>query len=183
MTSEYRQLQYELQCQEALLLLMQKLKSNQRISSQTNNNQQRTTVTTPVNAMKSNSSTPIKQPSVCTSLDRGMRTTEIFFCRIRRIDRLHLSHLIPINIQLIEQIMPIHSSKQLKFLCHYLKRLASQTIVHYQQQPFAYQRQHRRRRRRRQRVHLWHLQQVVLRKVFIYIHFIFNTWLELSDES
>ena len=69
MTSEYRQLQYELQCQEALLLLMQKLKSNQRISSQTTNNQQRTTATTtttPVNATKSNSSTPIKQPSVCT---------------------------------------------------------------------------------------------------------------------
>ncbi|CAF1212937.1 unnamed protein product, partial [Adineta ricciae] len=64
MTSEYRQLQYELQCQEALLLLMQKLKSNQRISSQTNNNQQRTT---PVNATKSNSSTPIKQPSNSTN--------------------------------------------------------------------------------------------------------------------
>jgi hypothetical protein len=58
MTSEYRQLQYELQCQEALLVLMQKLKTNQRILSQT----QRTT--TPVNATKLNSITPTKPPSV-----------------------------------------------------------------------------------------------------------------------
>ncbi|CAF1127879.1 unnamed protein product [Adineta steineri] len=65
MTSEYRQLQYELQCQEALLVLMQKLKTNQRIVSQTNNIKQRTT--TPVNTTKSNSITPIKQPSNLTN--------------------------------------------------------------------------------------------------------------------
>ncbi len=63
MTSEYRQLQYELQCQEALLVLMQKLKANQRISTQTNNVKQQTTPT-PVNTTKSNSVTTIKQPSV-----------------------------------------------------------------------------------------------------------------------
>jgi hypothetical protein len=60
MTSEYRQLQYELQCQEALLVLMQKLKTNQRIISQTNNIKQRT----PVNATKLNSITPTKQSPV-----------------------------------------------------------------------------------------------------------------------
>ncbi|UJR15091.1 hypothetical protein I4U23_002058 [Adineta vaga] len=65
MTSEYRQLQYELQCQEALLLLMQKLKTNQQISSQTNNIQQPTT--TPVNTTKPNSVTPIKQSSNSTN--------------------------------------------------------------------------------------------------------------------
>ncbi len=64
MTSEYRQLQYELQCQEALLVLMQKLKINQRIISQTNNIKQRTT--TPVNATKLNSITPPRQSSVYT---------------------------------------------------------------------------------------------------------------------
>jgi hypothetical protein len=48
MLAEYRRLQHELQCQEALLVLMQKLKTNQRIISQTNNNdiKQRTTTTT-----------------------------------------------------------------------------------------------------------------------------------------
>ncbi|CAF1245937.1 unnamed protein product [Rotaria sp. Silwood1] len=66
MTSEYRQLQYELQCQEALLVLMQKLKTNQRIISQTNNTNQRTTTTTtttttPVHTTKLNSTTPTKQ--------------------------------------------------------------------------------------------------------------------------
>jgi len=62
MTSEYRQLQYELQCQEALLVLMQKLKTNQRIISQTNSIKQRTT--TPVNTptTKLNSITPTKPP-------------------------------------------------------------------------------------------------------------------------
>ncbi|CAF2050192.1 unnamed protein product [Rotaria magnacalcarata] len=51
--AEYRRLQHELQCQEALLVLMQKLKTNQRLVSQTNNNttnnslKQRTTTATP----------------------------------------------------------------------------------------------------------------------------------------
>jgi hypothetical protein len=63
MTSEYRQLQYELQCQEALLVLMQKLKTNQRIISQTNNIKQRT----PVNATKLNSITPTKQSPIATN--------------------------------------------------------------------------------------------------------------------
>jgi hypothetical protein len=35
---EYRRLQHELQCQEALLVLMQKLKTNQRLVSQTASN-------------------------------------------------------------------------------------------------------------------------------------------------
>jgi hypothetical protein len=55
MTSEYRQLQYELQCQEALLVLMQKLRTNQRMFTQANNIKQRTTTTT---------TTATKQPSV-----------------------------------------------------------------------------------------------------------------------
>ncbi|CAF3241677.1 unnamed protein product [Rotaria sp. Silwood2] len=72
MTSEYRQLQYELQCQEALLVLMQKLKTNQRILSQTNNTNQRTTTTTtaaatPVNTTKLNSTTSTKQSSNLTN--------------------------------------------------------------------------------------------------------------------
>ncbi|CAF0968533.1 unnamed protein product [Rotaria sordida] len=73
MTSEYRQLQYELQCQEALLVLMQKLKTNQRIISQTNNTNQRTTTTTTttttssVNTTKLNSTIPTKQPSNLTN--------------------------------------------------------------------------------------------------------------------
>ena len=47
MLAEHRRLQHELQCQEALLVLMQKLKANQRLISQTNNNgiKQRTTAT------------------------------------------------------------------------------------------------------------------------------------------
>ncbi|CAF3760391.1 unnamed protein product [Rotaria socialis] len=71
MTSEYRQLQYELQCQEALLVLMQKLKTNQRITSQTNQKPPppppptttttTTTTKTPVNTSKLNSTTPTKQ--------------------------------------------------------------------------------------------------------------------------
>ena len=51
--AEYRCLQHELQCQEALLVLMQKLKTNQKLISQTNNNnslKQRTT--TPTTATK-----------------------------------------------------------------------------------------------------------------------------------
>jgi hypothetical protein len=66
MTSEYRQLQYELQCQEALLVLMQKLKTNQRIISQTNNIKQRSTtpIPTPVNTTKLNCITSTKQSSV-----------------------------------------------------------------------------------------------------------------------
>jgi len=60
MSSEYRQLQYELQCQEALLVLMQKLKTNQKLVSQQTNNlkqqqQQQRTATPPVNATKLNS--------------------------------------------------------------------------------------------------------------------------------
>lgn len=64
--SEYRQLQYELQCQEALLVLMQKLKTNQRLISQT---KQRTTTTPaappPVNATKLNAIAPNKPSTVC----------------------------------------------------------------------------------------------------------------------
>ncbi|CAF3931670.1 unnamed protein product, partial [Rotaria magnacalcarata] len=67
MASEYRQLQYELQCQEALLVLMQKLKTNQRITSQTNQKPPPPppppppTTTTPGHTPKLNSTTPTKQ--------------------------------------------------------------------------------------------------------------------------
>jgi len=61
MLAEYRRLQHELQCQEALLVLMQKLKANQRLISQpTNNNnglKQRTT--TPTTATKLNQQLPL----------------------------------------------------------------------------------------------------------------------------
>jgi hypothetical protein len=60
---EYRQLQHELQCQEALLILMQKLKANQRSISQT-----KPTIATPpppVNTTNGKTSiTPTKQPLV-----------------------------------------------------------------------------------------------------------------------
>lgn len=54
--AEYRRLQQELECQEALLVLMQKLKTNQKLISQTNNNnalkQRAATTTTPTTATK-----------------------------------------------------------------------------------------------------------------------------------
>jgi hypothetical protein len=64
--AEYRRLQHELQCQEALLVLMQKLKTNQRLISQTttnnnnnnnninNNSIKQRTTTTPTTATKLN---------------------------------------------------------------------------------------------------------------------------------
>ncbi|CAF3688193.1 unnamed protein product [Rotaria sordida] len=77
MLTEYRRLQHELQCQEALLVLMQKLKTNQRLISQTNNTnttntsiKQRTTtttITTPTTATKLNQqSTDVKTPILAT---------------------------------------------------------------------------------------------------------------------
>jgi hypothetical protein len=89
MTSESRQLQYELQCQEALLVLMQKLKTNQRLLSQTNNIKQRTT-TPPVNTTK-------QPPSVY----------QIYLKKITKIlsFRIQSNHLIQINIPLIDQIL------------------------------------------------------------------------------
>ena len=53
--------QYELQYQEALLVLMRKLKANQRVILQTSNVNQRTTTST-----KLNSTTPTKLSSVYT---------------------------------------------------------------------------------------------------------------------
>lgn len=77
MLAEYRRLQHELQCQEALLVLMQKLKSNQRLASQTNNNanalnttlKQRTSTTTPTTATKLSQQVPnndAKNPLLAT---------------------------------------------------------------------------------------------------------------------
>ncbi|CAF3115041.1 unnamed protein product [Rotaria sp. Silwood2] len=83
MLTEYRRLQHELQCQEALLVLMQKLKTNQRLISQANNNnnnntnnanttnnsikQRTTTTTTPTTATKLNQqSTDVKNPILAT---------------------------------------------------------------------------------------------------------------------
>jgi hypothetical protein len=63
--AEYRRLQHELQCQEALLVLMQKLKTNQKLISQTNTNnnlKQRTTTTTitpPTTATKLSQQSPL----------------------------------------------------------------------------------------------------------------------------
>lgn len=73
MSSEYRQLQYELQCQEALLVLMQKLKTNQKLVSQTNNlkQQQQQRTTTPVNATKLNS---VAQPTSTTKISNNSNT-------------------------------------------------------------------------------------------------------------
>ena len=57
MLAEYRRLQHELQCQEALLVLMQKLKTNQRLVSSTNNN-------------------GLKQPATATKLNQQTKLTD-----------------------------------------------------------------------------------------------------------
>jgi DNA-directed RNA polymerase subunit RPC12/RpoP len=84
--AEYRRLQHELQCQEALLVLMQKLKTNQKLISQTNTNnslKQRTTITTtptpPTTATKLSQQSPLtdgKTPLTATkqSLNNSNRT-------------------------------------------------------------------------------------------------------------
>jgi hypothetical protein len=93
MLAEYRRLQHELQCQEALLVLMQKLKTNQRLVSQTNNNnninnnnsiKQRTTTTTPTTATKLNQQSTLtdgKNPITATkqSLVRFSRNKTFYF--------------------------------------------------------------------------------------------------------
>jgi DNA-directed RNA polymerase subunit RPC12/RpoP len=61
MLTEYRRLQHELQCQEALLVLMQKLKSNQKLISQTTNN---------------NNNNVIKQPTTATKLSQQSTLTD-----------------------------------------------------------------------------------------------------------
>ncbi|UJR31588.1 hypothetical protein I4U23_019074 [Adineta vaga] len=66
MLVEYRRLQHELQCQEALLVLMQKLKANQRLASQTNNNTS--------NGIKQRSSTGI--PSTATKLNQQLPNSD-----------------------------------------------------------------------------------------------------------
>jgi hypothetical protein len=169
MTSEYRQLQYELQCQEALLVLMQKLKANQRISTQTNNVKEQTTASTPVNTTKLNSITPIKQPLVYIIYSIYLKTKETMnwylFFRIQQIDRHQLNHLIQINIQLIDQIIIILSNNHQNCLYHYLKLLARQIIVHYQQQLLVY---HRQFQLQQQKLLPYHRRQIVLQKVYIY---------------
>jgi hypothetical protein len=62
MLAEYRRLQHELQCQEALLVLMQKLKTNQRLTSQTNNNN------------NNNNNNGIKQRTTATKLNQQSLT-------------------------------------------------------------------------------------------------------------
>jgi hypothetical protein len=59
MLAEYRRLQHELQCQEALLVLMQKLKTNQRLISQTNNNNNNNINNNNNNGIKQRTTTPI----------------------------------------------------------------------------------------------------------------------------
>ncbi|CAF3635310.1 unnamed protein product, partial [Rotaria sp. Silwood2] len=61
--AEYRRLQHELQCQEALLVLMQKLKTNQRLVSQTNNN-------TTNNSLKQRTTTGTPTPTTATKLSQ-----------------------------------------------------------------------------------------------------------------
>jgi hypothetical protein len=84
MLAEYRRLQHELQCQEALLVLMQKLKANQRLISQpTNNNnglKQRTT-TTPTTATKLNQQLPLtdgKTPITATKQQQQQQLVRLF---------------------------------------------------------------------------------------------------------
>jgi len=69
MLTEYRRLQHELQCQEALLVLMQKLKTNQRLISQTNN----TTTTTTTTSTTNNNG--IKQRTTATKLNQQSAIT------------------------------------------------------------------------------------------------------------
>lgn len=86
--TEYRRLQHELQCQEALLVLMQKLKSNQRLVSQTNNNtsttnnngiKQRTT-TTPTTATKLSQQSTLPDGKTPLTATKQPLVKFFFFC-------------------------------------------------------------------------------------------------------
>ena len=133
--SEYRQLEYELQCQEALLVLMQKLKTNQRLISQT---KQRTTTTPaapPVNATKLNTTTPNKPSTVCVFTKGNDQNRFIVLFRFRQIDQEHRqqsqsNHRILINIPSIDLILILNLNHR-KFLNHYLKPLVRRITPHY----------------------------------------------------
>ncbi|CAF1413783.1 unnamed protein product [Adineta steineri] len=68
MLTEYRRLQHELQCQEALLVLMQKLKTNQRLISQTNNNNNNNNN----NGIKPRTTTSTTTPATATKLNQQL---------------------------------------------------------------------------------------------------------------
>jgi hypothetical protein len=82
MLAEYRRLQHELQCQEALLVLMQKLKANQRLISQpTNNNNGLKQRTTPTTATKLNQQLPLtdgKTPITATKQQQQQQLVRLF---------------------------------------------------------------------------------------------------------
>ena len=127
MVAEYHRLQHELQCQEALLVLMQKLRTNQRFVSQTNSNnnnnsndnnnnnnnnnnsvKQRTAI--PMTATKLNQQSPAADGK--SSILATKQTQQVIFCRekvvllfffmflfrITQIDRHQRKYLIQINI-------------------------------------------------------------------------------------
>ena len=189
--AEYRQLQHELQCQEALLVLMQKLKTNQKFISQTNTNnglKQRTTTTAaaaaPTTATKlsqQSSSADGKTPLTATKQSlvneqfflSGKKSTKFSLSRIIIIiiiiDRYQQSHRIPINILLIVQII-ILSNNHRKILCrhHHLRLFVSQIIIlitHYQQQLHEY---HQQCQQLQRRIRLLSHRQAIHQKVRIF---------------
>jgi hypothetical protein len=164
MLAEYRRLQHELQCQEALLVLMQKLKTNQKLISQTNTNnglKQKTTTTTttpPTTATKLSQQSPLtdvktpltatKQSLVNEQLFFSKKKNRFSFSRIIQIDRYQQKHRIQINILLIVQIIILNylNNNHRKILCHqHLRLLVSQiiiTIAHYHQRLHEYHQQY-----------------------------------------
>jgi hypothetical protein len=189
MLAEYRRLQHELQCQEALLVLMQKLKTNQRLISQTNTNTNSNT-TNNNNGIKQRTTTPItatklsQQPSLTDGKPPLTATKQplvkfiilkifffiIFYSRIIQIDQYQQNHHIQINILLIVQIIILkyHNNNHRKILCQHLRLLVSQIIIiiiiiaHYQQQLLEYQRQYRQQQRK---IRLLHQLQAIHQKV------------------
>lgn len=191
MSSEYRQLQYELQCQEALLVLMQKLKTNQKLVSQQTNNlkqqqqQQQRTATPPVNATKLNS---VAQPSATkiSNVNHFVVLFIVFFlswnaCRIQiiTIDQHQQNHRIQINTQSIGH-RPIHRFSQLRILLLYHKQHDNRMqIVRFLKQQHVCHRQTRVRVLNRRVIRIQRVRKVEFRFSFfrkISLPFFFRQW-------
>jgi hypothetical protein len=162
MLTEYRRLQHELQCQEALLVLMQKLKSNQKLISQTTNNNNNV-IKQPTTATKLSQQstltdgkpplTATKQPLVNKIYYFPKKQKFLFsLSRIIQIDPYQPNHHIQINILLIVQIIILKypNNNHRKILSHHLRLLVSQIILiaHYQQRLLAYHQQYRQQPRK-----------------------------------
>ena len=197
--AEYRRLQHELQCQEALLVLMQKLKTNQKLISQTNNNnnnnnglKQRTTTTTPTTATKLSQQPALTDAKTPLTATKQSLVNPRFFpypknvfssSRIMPIDRYQQNHLIPINTRLIVRTIILNYPNNIhrKIPCQqHLRPLVSQIIIiiiiiaHYQLQQHEYHPQYRRQQRKIRRRFLRQImhQKVYRRKTCIFILFL-----------